>query len=229
MEISSAEATSVSLYSDPEDPGYKSTWYKRGSAATLAAFSAIGAAAVWSSRKKRSVAVISPGAPAIDLPVPEAPEPRPPTAGQGAGAESGLDPVRLPFKESDREKIDRVISALGTKNIFALGYMQGELNGLKSDIDYLHPFRFLALIFKNPISKRHMRTVIDATFIGSRFTKEIGDNMAREEARANVEPHIEAFSRELKVPLSGVKPLILEKRWEELVRFLVEKSALPEG
>jgi hypothetical protein len=127
----------------------------------------------------------------------------------------------LPCTDEDRGKIYELITALAENGKISLLFKQGKLKALGSEIEYIHPLKFLGVIFSNPQLKQFMREIFSDYFKRTGFLDGLGPSMMREYEKGKLFPYLAEFSRDVGVPEHELRPFIQALDWEGLVRYLI--------
>lgn len=157
--------------------------------------------------------------------------PSPVSSGQQTAA---TNPLHI-CTEEEKENIQTIFTALGTKNYFELGRMAIDLTNRGKAIEHLHPFQLLGVIFSNQELKEYIKVVMNSTLNWPlentskkmKFLNGISENFERESKKNNIDSHIEEFARKIFVSATEIRPLIQAREWEKLIFHLIEKSGAP--
>lgn len=128
---------------------------------------------------------------------------------------------KLPLTHDDEKTIYKIISTLGEKNIIALLFEKSDLERKGRQISYLHPLRFLGVIFSNHHLRSSMREVKKSGFKWDGFMDGLVPRMKEESARDNLMRYVSSFSKYLDVDPDRVTYYLKGRDWDGLVRYLI--------
>lgn len=124
--------------------------------------------------------------------------------------------------EEDKAVIAEIITILGENNKLSLLFKQNHLKALGTQIDHLHPMKFLTAIFNDPQLKMYMNGIFEDYFKRNGFMDGLGPSMTREQEKGKLQQYIPDFAKELHVPAESIRPYFQASDWEGLVRFLID-------
>ena len=104
-----------------------------------------------------------------------------------------------------------------TYGITALNFIVYEV-----ELDPVHPLKFLATVFANPVLKNYVPDIFKHSFLKERFMGGVIKGMEREAPRKNIEPYLADFAREVGASAEALRPFIRAKDWEGLVVHLTK-------
>ncbi|MES2345514.1 MAG: hypothetical protein V4494_06230 [Chlamydiota bacterium] len=128
----------------------------------------------------------------------------------------------LGLSSEDERIIHKIISTMAEKNIFSLLFERRDLEKKGKQLDHLHPFRFLGVIFSNHHLRSSMREVKKSTFKWDGFMDGFSARMKEESIRGNLIRYIPGFAEYVGVDPDKVEHYILHHNWEGLVRYLLQ-------
>ncbi|NGX43866.1 MAG: hypothetical protein K1060chlam3_00022 [Candidatus Anoxychlamydiales bacterium] len=128
----------------------------------------------------------------------------------------------LPRTFEDEKKIDDLITTLGINGKIALLlHHEKRLTKMGDELRYIHPFRFVGYIFSHPELKGHMAVIFDDYFIRTKFVKDYAQTMDIYDLRNRLVMYLDDFANELGISVDKIKPYIVNRDWEGLLRFLI--------
>jgi hypothetical protein len=127
----------------------------------------------------------------------------------------------LHLSSEDEKIIHKIISTMADKNIFSLLFEKRELERKGKQIEHLHPFRFLGVIFSSHHLKNAMREIRKSSFKWDGFMDGLSPRMREEAARDNLVPYIAGFAEYLDIDPERVEYYVRHHNWEGLVRYLL--------
>ncbi|MBI3508977.1 MAG: hypothetical protein HY069_05035 [Chlamydiia bacterium] len=135
--------------------------------------------------------------------------------------------------QEDKDMIDELITTLGENGKLALLTIQSDVRRLGAQINHVHPFKFLAVIFSTPRLKEHMKNnIFSDYFKRNGFMDGLGPSLSREALKGKLHPYIDDFAKEVNVSPDMLRQLFDNRQWsgsdwsnrdwEKLVYFLIE-------
>ncbi len=121
--------------------------------------------------------------------------------------------------EQDKTTIYEIITTLAEHGKLSLLLKQSHLKGLGSQINHVHPLKFLSTIVTNPRLRECLVDIFDDYFKRNGFMDGIGPSLSREAERGKLAMYVNDFSEEVKVKKEDVEPFFRKQDWEGLVRF----------
>lgn len=123
--------------------------------------------------------------------------------------------------ETESKDLHKLVTQVGTKSIFWLGWNMKKLEGYKDRLGHIHPLTFIQNIFTNKALRPHVKGIrAHGDFVWKPFTKNLQKCLDEEAKLGNLHKHIEAFSREIKCSAETVAKH-LESR--TIGQFLVDQ------
>ncbi len=129
---------------------------------------------------------------------------------------------KLPCSETDKQNVHEIITTIAENGKLSLLFKQNELKALGSQINHLHPLKFLSAIFSNPVLKERMGQIFGDYFKRNAFMTEVAAGLNAEAEKGGLEPYIERFAKEVNVPAAQLRPFFNNQDWEGLVEFLIQ-------
>jgi hypothetical protein len=124
--------------------------------------------------------------------------------------------------DQDRMNIHELITILAENGKLSLLVKQSYVKNLGAQVNHVHPLKFLGVIFSNPALKMAMTDIFDDYFKRSGFMDGLGGSLSREADKGQLDPFLEDFAAEVKVPVGELRKFIQSRDWENLVRFLMQ-------
>jgi hypothetical protein len=128
----------------------------------------------------------------------------------------------LVCSDQDRSNIFEIITTIAENNKLTLLLKQSYLKNLGAQINHVHPLKFLATIFTSGRLKGCLYEIFDDYFKRGGFMDGLGSHLSQEADRGKIEPFLQDFAAEIKVPIEGMRPYFQKRDWEGLVRFLLK-------
>lgn len=137
-----------------------------------------------------------------------------------------------PCSNEEKGKIEDLITVMGK-------YGAGEMShwtfatytfrflNYEQELDPIHPFQFLGIIFSSPALKKHMKAIFSSKFLKSKFMNGLSQKMEREQANKNLMPLLPSFAQIVGISEAELIPYIQAHAWENLVLHLIAKSGAP--
>jgi len=155
---------------------------------------------------------------AIEVPEPEALD----EVAKNNLVKKGKDPYdKLVLSEEDKDYVYEIITILADNGKLSLLFKQNHLRDLGSQIDHLHPLKFLSAIFSNPNLKTRMGKIFEDYFKRNGFMDEISPSLTSKSESGELNQYIEKFAEEVKVPVEKIRPYFEEQDWNGLIDFLI--------
>jgi hypothetical protein len=123
--------------------------------------------------------------------------------------------------------IHEIITMMADHSKFSLLVNQPHLKQLGVQVQHVHPLKFLSTIFLNPTLKNCMASIFDDYFkrngfLGDDLSDGLGPSLNRECDKGKIEPYLQDFANEMKVPIEQLRPYFAARDWENLVRYLIQ-------
>ncbi len=117
--------------------------------------------------------------------------------------------------------IQELIQTLGTHGKIDLFlHHEKRLRTIEQKIRHVHPLKFLAVIFRDPVLKSHMKKVYGDFFIQKNFLDNLSTNLNNEIEKRKIYPFLTDFCKEISQKEMDIKPFVDRKDWKGLVNFL---------
>jgi len=132
---------------------------------------------------------------------------------------------QLTCSETDIACVTEIITTLGENGKLTLLFKQGHLKQLGSQINHLHPLKFLSSIFCNPDMKVHMVEIFDDYFKRTGFMDGLGPSLDKEAEKGKLNQYLSDFANEICVPLEEIQMFFQagnDHDWEAFVYRLIE-------
>lgn len=129
---------------------------------------------------------------------------------------------KLPCSEQDKACVHQIITTVAENGKLSLLFKKNELKALGSQINHLHPLKFLSAIFSNPDLKQRMGQIFGDYFKRNAFMDEIGAGLTSESEKGGLTHSIiEKFAKEVNMPAAQLRPFFDNQDWDGLVEFLI--------
>jgi len=128
----------------------------------------------------------------------------------------------LVCSEHDKACIHEIVTTLGEKGKFYLLFNQGHLKDLGTQVEHLHPLKFMSSIFSYQHLMSHMADIFDDYFKRTGFMDGLGPSLTLEAGRNKLNQYLDKFAQEINVPLEKMAPYFRSHDWEGLVEFLID-------
>lgn len=135
---------------------------------------------------------------------------------------------KLSITKADAETIYEIIDTLGSSGLWKLYKIEDDMVELGTQIQHVHPLKFLEVVFTDPHLKDCMVKTEDSFFKWRGFMKGSGKSPGfiakceREYDKDNFAPYIDDFCKAVKADPEQVRDLIERKKWETLIRILLK-------
>ena len=134
--------------------------------------------------------------------------------------------ANLPCTDIDKQEIYELIDTVANNTKWdLLVHNEPRLREIEKHIKYIHPLRFLGIIFANPEMKNDMRKICEDTFKRIPFISGLSDKFNNESIRRSSYSYLSDFtkditSKEKEYNDYELKVYLDRKDWEGLVYFL---------
>ena len=123
--------------------------------------------------------------------------------------------------EQDKANIVEIISVIADNSKFSLLLKQNHLKNLGSQVNHVHPLKFLSVALSSEYLKSCLIQIFDDYFKRNGFMDGLGPSLTREAEKGKLETYLPAFSQDVGVPVDMMLPYIQARDWEGLVRYLM--------
>lgn len=125
--------------------------------------------------------------------------------------------------KEERNNIAFIVKTLGFDSVIGIGKEKSSLESAGKKIEHLHPFCFLKAVFRDEELKAGMAAIRDRiSWIKNGFFDGIYGSLKDEAQQGNLDPHIEDFSKKLKIDPITVRAYIEKKKWKDMVDYLID-------
>ena len=124
--------------------------------------------------------------------------------------------------EQEKSIIFEIISTTAEYGKLSLLMKWSHLKRLGTQIDHIHPLKFLSTIFENPYLKSCVNKLFDDYLKRSEFMGGTGPSLAKQAEKGNLNQYIAEFAAEVGVSPESIAKFFQNQDWEGLVRFLTQ-------
>ncbi|HSX26946.1 MAG TPA: hypothetical protein VLE89_08085 [Chlamydiales bacterium] len=124
--------------------------------------------------------------------------------------------------EQDKANIYEIITTLSENGKLSLLFKQDHLKQLGTQINHVHPLKFLSTIFSNPRLRYCMYDIFDDYFKRNGFMDGLGPSLQKESEKGKLDPLLSDFAKEVNVAPELLRPHFQARDWENLVRKLMQ-------
>lgn len=147
------------------------------------------------------------------------------TAGVSAGSKKTTwrDYTSSASKQ-DKKDIYYIVTTLANDSLISIASSRSSLKKAGERIDYLHPLRFLMVIFTHEELKAGAHAIRDRgglTWDG--FTDGIIGSLKEESAKNNVLQFAPDFAKKVKIDPALILPSLEKGKWSDFVNILIDK------
>ena len=133
----------------------------------------------------------------------------------------------LPGADKDsKEKIHRLFTDIGAVNFYNILWTGPSIRQQGKEIEYIHPLPFLEYLFSNTDMQIQMKNIFDECLSMKKygFMQNLVFKLNKEMEKNKLLPYVEVFAKKLGISESRIKPFIENRRWSELLDFLIEQK-----
>lgn len=123
--------------------------------------------------------------------------------------------------DQDKAHISEIITSIADNSKFSLLLKQSHLKNLGSQINHVHPLKFLSVAVGSPQMKSNVMIIFEDYFKRNGFMDGLGPSLTREAEKGKLEKYIPAFAVEMGVSADDIRPYFQARDWDGLVRFLM--------
>ncbi len=123
--------------------------------------------------------------------------------------------------DQDQSTIYEIITTLAENGKISLLLKQHHLKSLGSQINHVHPLKFLSTIVTNPRLRECLVDIFDDYFKRNGFMDGIGPSLTREAEKGKLGAYINDFAAEVKAQRENIDSFFQKQDWEGLVRFFL--------
>lgn len=121
----------------------------------------------------------------------------------------------------DQANIFEIITTMAENNKLSLLLKKNHLQALGSQINHVHPLKFLSTIIAHPHLKGCLTSVFEDYFKRNGFMDGIGPSLTRESDKGKLQQYINDFSVEVSATREQLDGFFQSRDWEGMVRFLI--------
>ncbi len=129
--------------------------------------------------------------------------------------------AELSCTEQDLIKIHELIKTMAENGKFSLLFMQTYLRQLGTQVNHVHPLKFLGVVFANPDLRIGMKEIFRDSFKRAGFLDGLAPCLSLEMEKGKLVQYIEDFSNEVGASADGIRPYFQASDWEALLRHLI--------
>jgi hypothetical protein len=138
-----------------------------------------------------------------------------------------VKPMETPYAElictdQDKTRIHEIVTTTAENSKLHLLFKQSYLKGLGSQIDHVHPLKFLSTIITDPHLKSCLGYIWNDHFKKNGFLDGLGPALTRESEKGKLQQYIAPFSAEVGVSPESLRPYFDVHDWENMVFFLIQ-------
>jgi len=127
----------------------------------------------------------------------------------------------LLLSDKDRAHVSEIITILSENGKLSLLFKKNHLKELGSQINHLHPLKFLSAIFSNPDLKARMGDIFQDYFKRNGFIDELSGSLTKSSNSGELNHYIESFAKDVNVGVEEIRPYFLNQDWEGLIDYLI--------
>ncbi len=128
----------------------------------------------------------------------------------------------LPCSEQDKARIIELVSTVAESSKLSLLFNQSHLKEIGSQINHVHPMKFLSIVFSNPHLKGCMFFIWDDYFKRTEFMDGLGASLSREADKGKLLLYLDEFAAEIGASAGALKTFIDVRDWDNLVLYLIQ-------
>jgi len=115
----------------------------------------------------------------------------------------------------DEEIIKELVTSIADNSKVTLLLKQNYFKSLGSQINHVHPLKFLSVSLSTPHLKSCLAVIFDDYFKRNGFMDGLGASLTRETEKGKIEKHFHPFAREINMPVAKIKPFFQNQDWED--------------
>ena len=123
--------------------------------------------------------------------------------------------------EQDKANIMEIVTSIADNSKFSLLLKQSHLKNIGSQLNHVHPLKFLAVSIGTPYLKSCLIQIFDDYFKRNGFMDGLGPSLTREAEKGKLDAYLPSFAQEVGVTPDSIQPYIAARDWEGLVRYLM--------
>lgn len=114
-----------------------------------------------------------------------------------------------------------IVLTLANKALITIAIVKNDIEEAGTNIDHLHPLRFLMTIFADEELKAGIRNIRSRGWIWNHFTAGLKESLSTEHTNSNLTPEqVQHFAQILNVK-ADLYPVIKERKWDEFIDLLI--------
>ena len=130
--------------------------------------------------------------------------------------------AELPCTDQDKAIIYEIISKVAEKGKITLLFTKGYYDELRSQIEHIHPLKFLSTIVTHPYLNSCLVEIFDDFFKRDGFMDGLGPRLSKEADIGKLGQYIEGFANEVGVPQEKILKYFRNHDWEGLTKFFID-------
>lgn len=123
--------------------------------------------------------------------------------------------------DQDRAYIIEIITGMAENSKFSLLLKQNHFKNIGTQINHVHPLKFLVVAVSSPQLKANLEIIFDDYFKRNGFMDGLGPCLTREAEKGKLEKYLPAFAAEVGIPEEKIRPYFQARDWDGFVRFLM--------
>lgn len=145
--------------------------------------------------------------------------------GMSVRAKKSYRDYDIPITKEDKKNLAYIVNTLAYDSLWSIGTSTASIQKVGDKLEYLHPLRFVMIIFTDEELKAGAHAIRDrGGWIWDGFLGGITRSLTDEAARHNVkEAQIRDFAKVVKIDADLILPPLQQERWEDFVDILIDK------
>ena len=128
----------------------------------------------------------------------------------------------LPCPKKDQNKIIDLITTIGNHGKFDLLLNhKSRCEKLGDEVRYIHPYKFLSVIMKNPETKKAMKNIYEDFFKWHNFIGGIAPVLNNHKKMGTLNKYLNDFADDIHIHPNHLKPFIEAGNWKEFIHYII--------
>ncbi len=127
---------------------------------------------------------------------------------------------KLLCSKDHKDYIEELITAMKEQSWLTLFKNRKHLEFIGSQINPVHPLKFLGTIFSNPTLKSYMPVIFEDFLKKGQLLDGLSANLNREADKGALNRYLTPFAQEVGVSPEIIQPYFQSRNWEGLVQML---------